>query len=196
MTLSLVTRPCARSRWGQIANSSGADRAKIDVAGLRGDRGEASIRLDQRGDATGRCPARNHLRALRTQTARADRRSQPCGSPGSEQRLGLEIVEQQPLREPVRRAASGPSITQGALVSLSVRPSTGPRRRQSPNAAARRASRRPPRSPRRAPEISGPAMDDRAERPPGSLTSANRTLVPPVSQTRTGKGRQTRSLDL
>ena len=54
------------------------------------------------------------------------RRSQPSGIVGNDSAWASKSLSSNPWLRPVRRAASGPSITQGALVSLSVRPTTGP----------------------------------------------------------------------
>ena len=81
------------------------DRAKIDMASLRGDRGEAPIRLHQRGDAKPGARPQNHLRALGPKLQRADAPLPTLRNCRQRQGLGLEIVEQQALREP--RAARG-----------------------------------------------------------------------------------------
>ena len=53
-------------------------------------------------------------------------RAQASGIAGSESACASKSLSSRPWERPVRRAVSGPSIVQGALVSLSVRPSTGP----------------------------------------------------------------------
>ena len=54
------------------------------------------------------------------------RRAQSSGIAGSDSACASKSLSSSPCARPARRAVSGPSITQGALVSLSVRPTTGP----------------------------------------------------------------------
>ena len=53
-------------------------------------------------------------------------RDQSGGMAGSIKACASKSLSSSPCARPARRAVSGPSITQGALVSLSVRPATGP----------------------------------------------------------------------
>ena len=57
---------------------------------------------------------------------RADPRVQSSAIAGSDSACASKSLSKSPWARPARRAVSGPSITQGALVSLSVRPTTGP----------------------------------------------------------------------
>ena len=128
ITLSEVTRSVARSRIGQIAHSSSPTGPKpiwqaSEASGvwpLRPPRSDAPTPRPVPGPRMTWGPPRGR-------TPRPDGRAQPSRDRRQRQRLGLEIVEQQPLgqAEPAR-ATSGPSISQGALVSLSVLPTTGP----------------------------------------------------------------------
>ena len=68
MTLSLVMRPCARSRCGQIANSSGQTGPKSIWQASDDTGGKAAVRLDQRGDAKPGARPQDHLRALGRRT--------------------------------------------------------------------------------------------------------------------------------
>src|SRR3984885_5567765 len=84
------------------------------------------------------------------------RRSQTSGIVGNDSAWASKSLSSNPWLRPVRRAASGPSITQGAFVSLSVR-----RARPRVELGARRLDRlRQPRI------IAGVQVDDVAE--PGS----------------------------
>ena len=118
------------------------------------------------------------------------RRSQPCGIRRQRQGLGLEIVEQQALREP--RAARGfravhhPRRIGELERPPDNRPSAAGNHRAGARAELGNGGLDRLGQPR---IITGAQVDDVAERPPGSLTSAKRTLVPPVSQTRAGKGK-------
>jgi hypothetical protein len=53
-------------------------------------------------------------------------RAQSRGMAGNDSAWASKSLNSRPWPRPSRRAASGPSISQGALVSLRERPSTGP----------------------------------------------------------------------
>ena len=87
----------------------------------------ASARLDQGADAEAGAGPENDLRPARRRKAPArSRRAQSRGIAGSDSACASKSLSSSPWPRPSRRAASGPSMSQGALVSLSVRPSTGP----------------------------------------------------------------------
>ena len=126
MTLSLVMRPCARSRCGQSAYSS----AEIGPKSIWQASDDTGVK---RPSASTSAATPSPVPGPRITWGPSDpnlsgpmRRSHPSGIVGNDNAWASKSLSSKPWARPVRRAASGPSITQGALVSLSVRPTTGP----------------------------------------------------------------------
>ena len=145
----------------------GPDRAEVDVTAFRRDRSVTAFDFDQRSDAEARSRPENDLRA-RGRRRRAGRWGATILRNGRQhQRLRLEVVEQEPLREARAARRLGAVHHQGALVSFKVRPATGP----APQAIRARAlaelRRRRPDRLGQAGIIVGDEMDGGPERPAG-----------------------------
>ena len=82
-----------------------ADGTEVDVARFRGERRVAPARFDEGADAEAGAGPEDDLGPARAERRRPDRARPFPRNCGQRQRLGLEIVEQQPLAEaePARR---------------------------------------------------------------------------------------------